>query len=159
MLLKNQASISALRGMPTDTMKVSKTVRDISSETVQLYYFNWSTLTIDAGQASWTLVVWKIANWPVLDLIWAQVWIKWNSSLSFTSTALTTEKEADPTSLEWQDYKDLKTKLTNIVGSLSNWDYVVDYINWVIYWKKASNTVTLTSTAYKISTINVTTVA
>lgn len=150
MLLKKQSNVSPQRGLPVDS-KTSAAVTSVSSETVQLYYFSGGTLTQDAGQAAGTVVVGYLAYDRVKNRAGTWEGSKKDSSLSFTSTALTSEVELIPSSfLEGLDDSSEAVRVAAIGAKLAQGEYVVDYANGIIYGKKASTQTSLTSTAYKI---------
>lgn len=150
--MQDQKQVSPYRGLPSDTLGQSATAVTISNETVQLYYNNAGTLTADAGQAAGTSVLGVLAYDYSLDKIQSCQGKFGDSSLSFTSTALTTEVFVSPEELEKADAMNWKQRLSILTASLSNGQYVVDYRDGVIYGKKASITTTLTGTTYVIAT-------
>lgn len=156
MLLFKQSKVSPKRGMPVDLTNVARKVNDISSETVQLLYSTWTALASDAWQAVWVSVLWKLAYSSVLDANWFKLGSLWDSSLSFTSTALTTEIAEPDCMFEAMDDKTILETLKLVTSNLTDGQYIVDYRNWIIYGKKASDTTTLTSTAYKINSLLIT---
>jgi len=90
-LLKNQANVSPFRGMPVDDKGSSSSITSVTGETVQLYYNNAGTLTADAGQVAGVVVVGQLAYDNVKSILGSMEAIKADTSLTFTSTALTTE--------------------------------------------------------------------
>lgn len=156
MLMSWQAKITPKKGMPVELTNVARKLQDISSETIQLYYILAWERTIDAGQAAWVSVTGKAAYSAILDATWYGLWRKWDSSLSFTSTALTTEDLVDQTVFEAFDNETIATKVDKLTENLADGHYVVDYRSGTIYGKKASNTVTLTGTAYKVNSLLIT---
>jgi hypothetical protein len=54
------------------------------------------------------------------------------------------------------DDKTILETLKLVTSNLTDGQYIVDYRNWIIYGKKASDTTTLTSTAYKINSLLIT---
>ena len=149
MLLNNQSYVSTSRGMPVETLDDSQRVESITGETVQLYYDNAGTLTIDAGQAAGVVVVGKLAQGTVLNELTDTPANENDTSLSFTSTALTNEVGL-PTEYDNYDRSSSSDRMTYYGQFLSNGDFCVDYVHGVIYGKKASVQVTLTATSYKI---------
>lgn len=150
-LLKWLSNISPFRGLPVDDKKTSGTSSSTSTETVQLYYNNSGTLTADAGQAAGTVVVGKLSYSNVRNKLGAALGKYGDSSLSFTSTALTTEvgiETITPSFLEGLDESSWSVRMAAIGAKLSNGQYFVDYALGVIYGKKTSTTTTLTSTTY-----------
>ena len=53
--------------MPVDVSADTAYIQSITGETVQLYYFNGTVPTSDAGQAAGTLVIAKLAYTGILD--------------------------------------------------------------------------------------------
>jgi len=137
--------------MPVDDVSASSSVTTISSETVQLKYYNSGTLTNDAGEAAGAAVVATLANKNILNELGSQGGTYNDTSLSFTSTALTTEVKMPFEALELKRFDSPSNKLDAIVEKFSNGEYAVDYRTGTIYGKKASTTTTLTSTTYKIN--------
>lgn len=144
MLLEKQSHISPYRGLPIEVANSWEASSIISSETVTLFYFNWDTLTEDSWQVAWTIVVWKLSIGQIQDSIWSWLWSYWNTSLTITSTALTLEWFSTITTFEAVDSLSLKQKLKSVTNNLSDWEYVIDYSKWVIYWKKADNSTSVT---------------
>ena len=147
--MSKQKNVTPFRGMPVETMDDSQRVEDMSAETVQLYYFNSGTLTADAGQAAGTVVVGKLEQGSILSELGDTLAFSGNTSLSFTSTALTTEVEFNYGYYAMDDTS-LEARLDEITANMENGQFCVDYSHGVIYGKKASTTTTLASTAYKI---------
>lgn len=145
MILKWQAHASQQRWLPVEANTNGWKVWNLS-ETVQLYYFNSTTLTIDAWQAAWVLVVWKLSYWQIQNKIWAWIATDLDSSLIVTSTALKTLEESTNTTFEAFDWKSLMSRLSSLADWLSNWEYVVDYSKGIIYGKKFDNSKTLVVT-------------
>lgn len=151
MILQDQKQISPFRGIPSDSLGQSATSATISGETVQLYYNNSGTLTADAGQAAGTAVLGVLAYDYSLDKIASCQGRFGDTSLTFTSTALTTEVFIQPEELEKGDALTWKQRLATFTSALSPGQYVVDYRDGVIYGKKATTASTLTSTSYVIA--------
>jgi hypothetical protein len=149
-LLKGQKNISPQRGMPVDDKGTSSTVATVSNETVQLYYFDNTILTSDVDSAIGTVVVGFLANDNIKNAMGTSEGSKANTSLSFTSTALTTERQITEELIEDNDANSYYTTATVVTGGFANGEYCVDYSKGIIYGKKASTTNTLTSTTYKI---------
>lgn len=155
MLLKFLSHISPFRGMPVDNKNGSSGVTAITGETVQLYYYTAAgVLTSDAGQAAGVAVVGKLARNNIKNSLNNQQANKDDTSLSFTSTALTTEVEVNWAKIHSVDGVTGLLRLTKIVEGMSNGQYCVDYATGTIYGKKASTATTLTSTAYKVNTLD-----
>ena len=119
-----------------------------------MQYYNSGTLTNDAGQAAGTLVVAQLANNRVLNATGTLSGSSRDTSLSFTSTALTSEQYKDPKFFEQFDYCDGSARLTGITNEFTNGQYCVDYRHGTIYGVKASTQSTLTSAAYKVGQQN-----
>ena len=140
-----------MRGMPVNNVDISQRITAITGETVQLYYYtSGGVLTLDAGQAIGTTVVAQLAHGGIKNALGSFEATKNDTSLSFTSTALTTEADFDWPNAEAYDEKTGKARADKIVEKLYNGQYVVDYTNGIIYGKKASITSSLTATTYKI---------
>lgn len=153
---KQQTEISEQRRMPVDGVG-SDALTNVTGETVQLYYFNSGVLTTDAGQAAGTVVVGKLANRNILGALGDVVGSYGDTSLTFTSTALTTLKKFDQKAAEEaeRDSEDetlsLSQKATAVTNGFGNGDYCIDHRTGTVYGKKASAQVTLTSTAYSVN--------
>lgn len=150
MLMQNQKWVSPQRALPVDFINTTASATAVSGETVQLYYNNSGTLTADAGQAAGTIVIGKLANLNVLDKLGQSIGRFGDSSLSFTSTALTTEIGLAFEEFEKADALNWPQRMAVIGSNLSNGQYVVDYRLGVIYGKKTTTTTLLASTAYSI---------
>lgn len=148
-LLKKQTAASPFRGLPVSEKTSASTLTSVTGEVVQLQYYSAGVLTNDAGQAIGVAVVGQLAYDKVKNALGNMQATVNDTSLSFTSTALTTEKAINETIMEGVDESAGATRLNAIVAPLNNGEYVVDYANGTIYGKKASTTATLTSTAYK----------
>lgn len=149
-ILKAQSQVSKFRGLPVDFIGASQTVIDISGETVQLYYYNSGVQTVDNGQAVGTVVVGRLANMRIKNELGAMCATHLDTSLSFTSTALINEVAFPFDIAEGVDDVDAATRANVITSKMANGDYCVDYVNGLIYGKKASTETTLTSVSYKI---------
>lgn len=149
MLLKHLQNVSPFRGMPVDDKGSSSSITTVTGETVQLYYNSSGTLTSDAGEAAGTIVVGQLAYDNIKNILGSMEAIKGDTSLSFTSTALTTEVLFDFTQFEYLDETSIFNKMAAIGAALSNGQYVVDYASGTIYGKKTTTASTLTSTTYK----------
>lgn len=152
-LLKNaqQREISAQMPMPVDNVG-SDAIYSVSGETVQLYYYNAGVYTIDAGQAAGVVVTGKLLYRNIRNANGDMAGTHQDTSLSFTSTAFTTEV-AFPYGVKEQ-YSDLTgtARAAAITSGFSNGDYCVDYRTGALYGVKADNSVTLTNAAYKVET-------
>jgi hypothetical protein len=136
--------------MPIDDKNQSSSIVSITGETVQLYYLNSGVLTTDAGQAAGVAVIAQLAYNNVKNAIGSMEAVKGDTSLSFTSTALTTEVGIDWSTIESVDDQTLANRIAAITDSLENGEFVVDYTHGTIYGKKASTQTALTSAAYKV---------
>lgn len=153
--LKDQKWVSPQRGMPVNDTKGSQAINSVSAETVQLYYWNSGVRTIDAGQAAGTLVEGKLAYSNILNAAGSMLAVYQDKSLSFTSTAFTTEIPLNFEAAEIADALSGSARITainaavNAGAGFSNGQYAVDYRTGMLYGRKADTSVTLTSTAYK----------
>jgi hypothetical protein len=154
MLMDKQGKITPRRGMPVDLTDSAKRNVVRSAETIQLYYFSSGVYTIDDGQVAGTPVFGKTAYAPILSTFGLNIASKGNTSLYFTSTALTTEIELEDSAFEAADYKSAEDALTHFTAGLSNGQYVVDYRNGNIYGKKASTGATLSAASYRLKVIS-----
>lgn len=148
-LLDRQSSVTPQRGMPVETRSGSSTIQAITGETVQFYYSNAGVRTIDAGQAAGTPVVGVLANRPVMNSNGTMQATEVDTSLTFTSTAFTSEVPF-PENVQGQDHTSWASRLASAVVGLTAGQYCVDYAHGIIYGVKASTQVTLTSTAYSV---------
>ncbi len=139
MLLKKQDYVSPFRGMPVDIKKNTSKIISVT-EAVSFYYFNSGTLTADVGQAAGTAIVGFLANSNIKNVSGKLEATKNDTSLAFTYAALTTEVAIPESLMETTDEGTPAIRLTNLVASLSNGQYVVDYTNGIIYGKKTTNT-------------------
>lgn len=146
-----QGQISAQHPMMTDDASVSSAISTPTAETVQLKFFTGGTLTDDAGEAAGTVVIAQLANKNILNELGSAIGTFNDTSLSFTSTALTNEVKLLFSELEAQQFNTLEEKLTIVTEDMEDGDYAVDYRTGTFYGKKASTTFTLTSTTYKIN--------
>ncbi len=151
MLLDNQNYVSTSRGMPTEAIDDSKRVRSVSGETVQFYYDSSGTPTVDAGQVVGTVVAAKFAQGSILNFLGDMPASNNDTSLSFTSTAATTEVPL-PTDYDSVDRSNFTDRLTLFDAHLqTDGDYCVDYVHGIAYIKKASTQVSLTATSYSVA--------
>lgn len=154
-LMSHQGDATPKRGLPVDVKNSSPVIVSVTGETVQLKYFNGSVLTNDAGQAAGVAVVAQLANGGVKNILGSTQASEKDTSLAFTSTALTAEVDFDWRKLEQVDYTTLKERLEFITKDFTNGQYCVDYTNGVIYAKKASTGATLTACSYKVEKLGV----
>lgn len=147
-LLNRQSFVSDQRAFPTDDISSSKAVNTVTGETVQLQYWNAGVLTDDAGEAIGTTVVGKLAIGGVKNSIGDQISTYVDSSLSFTSTALTNEVEFPFIIHEKNLRESAETRANAIVANFAAGDYCVDSRTGTLYSRKASITTTLTATTY-----------
>ena len=157
-MLKKQKFISPQRPMPVDDKDSASIITSVTGETVQLYYYNAGTRTIDAGQVAGVVVEGVLAYDNVKNQAGTMEGTVQDSSLTFTSTALTTEKNFDNLKFEMMDETAPGSRAAGICADLANGEYIVDYTHGIIYGKKASTQVTLTATAYKVRNNSVTVV-
>lgn len=149
MLLKDQIHASPFRGLPVEDNS-GLTVLTVTGETVQFYYSNAGSRTVDAGQAAGVAVEAVFARSEIRNKQGKLQGSKIDSSLSFTSTAFTTEVAIDLDKLEMLDTATWAQRLATITENLNNGEYVVDYSKGIAYGKKASIQTTLTSAAYNV---------
>lgn len=164
-MMDGQRWATPQRGLPVEDTGGSSARLAVTGETAAFYYSNSGTRTADAGQAAGTVVEAVLANGPIANSSGTEVATYLNSSLSFTSTAFTSEVK-----LSWKDLESLdglsfanrlstvqtlvanvKTAQANgVTTAMANGDYVVDYRKGVLYGKKASTQTSLTSAAYTV---------
>ncbi len=132
-----------------ETRSGSSTIQTITGETAQFYYSNAGVRTIDAGQAAGVAVTCVFANRPIMNSNGTMQATNLDTSLTFTSTAFTTEVPL-PENVQGQDHTSWSTRLTAAVVGLTAGQYCVDYAHGIAYGVKASTQVTLTATTYKI---------
>ena len=146
-----QVDVSEQRRLPVDNVGTDKAVA-ITGETVQMYFYHATTkvYTIDAGEAAGVGVVAKLAYRNVKNAAGDVTGTYKDSSLSFTSTALIKEKPFPYIEVCKFDADTGASKLAAAITGFNNGEYCVDYRTGMIYGKKASVQVTLTSTAYKV---------
>ena len=152
-LLKNvqQQEVSEQVRLPVDNVGTDAKV-SITGETVQLEYWNAGTLTVDAGQAAGVAAQGSLAYRNIKNAAGDMTGTSLDSSLSFTSTAFTSEvafpygKKEQFSALAGDD------RLDAITAGFAEGEYCVDYRTGVIYGVKADNSLTLTATAYKVET-------
>lgn len=135
--------------MPVDDKGSSSSIVTVTGETVQFFYSNAGVLTQDAGQAAGVLVVGQLAFNNVKNSLGNFEATKNDTSLSFTSTAFTSEVFLDWETFENMDETTFANRLATVCASFTNGQYTVDYSNGTIYGKKASTQTTLTSATYK----------
>ena len=148
-ILKGQTHVTPQRGMPVETLDDSQRIEDISGETAQFQYDNAGALGNDAGEAAGTAVLFKLAQGTVLNEVGDMPANHLDSSLSFTSTALTKEVEL-PNGYDGRDNEGAIERLKSLTSGLSNGEYFVDYVHGIGYGVKASTQTSLTATSYKI---------
>ena len=148
-----QFDVSEQRRLPVDNVGTDKLVT-VTGETVQLYYYNGTALTIDAGQAAGTVVVGKLAHRNVKNQIGDVTATHKDTSLTFTSTALTSEQPFPYLTAGKNDTADGSAKASAVTtaAGLINGEYCVDYRTGLIYGLKADASVTLTTTSYNVET-------
>lgn len=148
-IMKRQNQASPQRGLPVDVKTANSVINTVTGETVQFYYSNAGVRTIDAGEAAGTAVEAVLARNNVKNANGRLEATNLDTSLSFTSTAFTTEVPFIQATLESLDDSSWSSRLEAMTASLSNGQYCVDYTNGILYGKKASTQVTLASTTYK----------
>ena len=150
-----QSEVSAQRRMPVDDIATDQ-LKDISSESVQFYYYTTAgVLTTDAGQVAGTVVVGKLANRNVKNALGDTVGQYGDTSVSITSTAFLVLKpfrEVDVATQESAGYNKLATglaKATAATADFENGQYCIDHRTGTLYGVKADNSTTLTAD-YKV---------
>jgi len=151
-LITGQRGVSPQRGMPTDDKGASTQTVAVTGETVALKYYTAAGVeTADAGQAAGVLVVGKILNDNIRNSLGSAQARYNDTSLTFTSTAATTEVQI-PAGFDEFDFNSAADRANAIKEAVldTNGKYCVDYSSGVIYILKASTQTSLTSTAYTI---------
>lgn len=149
-LLKEQSQVSNFRGMPVNEKNDTSSVQSISGETVAFFYSNSGTRTADAGQSAGVAVEAVLARNNIMNSTGKMQATKVDTSLSFTSTAFTTEVPINKEIMESLDEVAWADRLSTLTAGLANGEYVVDYTNGILYGKKASTQTSLASAAYKV---------
>ncbi len=154
-------NVSQQRGMPVDDKGSSSTVETKSEASVQLYYYDVSGVQqSDEGQPAGTIIVARLLNDNIKNKLGTMQATFEDTSLIFTSTALTTERKAIDTDIESFDGATASNRANAIVNQsinsegnrgLLNGEYVVDYTKGLIYGKKADTSTTLTSATYIVN--------
>jgi len=150
-LLKDQWQGANYRGLPIEEKNDSSSITAVTGETVQFYYNAAGVRTIDAGQAAGVAVEAVLAKNNVKNSQGRIQATIQDTSLTFTSTAFTTEVAIDLTVMEQMDNVPWATRLAALTANLTNGQYVVDYSKGILYGKKASTQTTLTNAAYNIN--------
>jgi len=153
--LKKIRNISPQRGMPVDDKNTSSTIKQVTGESLQLYYWTEGARTIDIGETSGTLVEAQLSQNNIKNASGAMEATDLDTSLGFSSTALTTEVEFKEIDAENADLATGTGRLEKIAGSFASGQYCVDYTNGTIYGKKADNSISLQSVTYNIQKIDV----
>lgn len=149
-LMTGQVGITPQRGMPVELRNGSAGIEAISGEVVLLYYSNSGVRTVDAGQLAGVAVSGVLQNRPVMNSDGTAQATNRDTSLSFTSTAFTSEVPFPADYAEGNDATSWATRVSAITNGFANGEYCVDYAHGIIYGVKASTQVSLTSTAYNI---------
>jgi hypothetical protein len=163
-MMKRQKWSAPQRGMPVEDVGGSSARLAVTGETVSFFYSSSGTRTADAGQAIGVVVEAVLAYAPIASSTGDQIGVPENTSLSFTSTAFTSEIRLSYEDWEQTDGVTFAQKLTliqtfvankktadanGVPTVMANGDYVVDYRHGTLIGKKASTQTTLTSAAYK----------
>lgn len=148
-LLAQQLQGSPQRGLPVNDVGASSSVQTAAAEVVQLYYYAAGVQTVDAGQPAGTVVVGIISRGDIKNELGSMNATHLDTSLTFTSTALTNEVAFEYGPAEGLDAADADSRARTITKDFANGDYCVDYTTGLIYGVKASVTTTLTATTYK----------
>lgn len=151
-LIKGQNQASVHRGLPVEEKGSSSVVTAISGETASFFYDSSGTRTADAGQAAGTAVEVVFARTNIRSSNGKMGATKNDTSLSFTSTAFTTEVSmVDQGVLESLDDASFSDRLAALTAGLANGEYRIDHVKGIGYGKKASTQTSLTSVAYSVS--------
>lgn len=151
-MLNRQWQASLQRGLPVEEVNKPPIVTDVAEASVALQYYNSGVLTADAGQAISTVVIAKLQYGQISDEIGFMVGAPDNTSLGFTSTALTTEVDFPWKVAEGADRLSGTRKAVLITENFADGEYCVDYRTGTLYGVKASTTTALTTVTYKVST-------
>jgi len=149
-----QAEVSEQRRMPVDNIN-SDAISAIAAESVQFYYYSSGVQTTDAGQAAGTVVVGKLANRNILNVLGDVVGTYGDSSVVITSTAFTKLRKFDAEAAANIERSAMDTLLQGAAKSVAvtsgfeNGEYCIDHRTGTLYGKKASTQTTLTA-AYKV---------
>lgn len=135
--------------MPVDILADTAYVNTISSETLQLYYWNSGALTQDAGQAAGTVVIAKFAYTGILDSLGGMIGSDKDSSVTGIATILTSQKPCDYSQIGAPDNATLEQIAADLTANFSNGQYCIDYRNGILYGKKATTGTSFT-VGYKV---------
>jgi len=153
----NQESITNRIPLPVDIVADAAYVNSITGETVQLYYWNSGTLTVDAGQAAGTVVIAKLAYSGVLDTLGGMIGNDKDCSLTWTTNTVLPKASILPCNYHHiQDASNatLEEIATDMTANFSNGQWCIDNRNGIIYGKKAT-TGTSDTAAYKVLSTSV----
>jgi len=140
-----QREINQQSRMPVNNINAEKVV-DKSAQTIQLYYWNSNTLTIDAGQAAGVVVVASIGYTNILDSIGSKIGTFNDSSFAFvTGTMLTTRVAFNYGQFNLKSQDSLENLATLITADFANGEYCIDHENGLIIGKKATTGVSDTA--------------
>lgn len=149
-----QEAVSASRRLPTKD-DASGRILSVTSETLQFYYYNGTTLTQDAGQAAGTLVVGKLKYDHILSALGDTIGSFGDSSASVTSTAFTALRQYKAIIAEQDEFTSNqksamgKTKAQDLTSGLGRGEYVFDHETGMFYGIKADTSTTAT-VSYKV---------
>ncbi len=152
-ILKWLRNVSPFRGIPSVNKGASSNISTVVGEVAQMYYSNSGTMTADAGQAAGVAVAVQLAYSNVKNALGNLEATKNDTSLSFTSTAFTSEVAVDFEKLENLDETTFANRLSTITSGFANGQYCVDYTNGTLYGVKASTQSTLTAVTYKRASV------
>lgn len=148
-LLDRQKFAAPQRGLPVEEKNGSATLTTTTGETVQFFYSNAGVRTQDAGQAAGVAVEAVLAKNNIKNSQGKTQATSADTSLSFTSTAFTTEVAMNMDLLETFDAASFDARLTAFTKDLADGEYRVDYGKGIIYGKKASTQTSLAAATYK----------
>jgi hypothetical protein len=151
---EKQNFVSDRMPMPVDVVSDTAFVNSISGETVQLYYWNATVLTADAGQAAGTVVIAKLAYTGILDALGGMIGNDKDTSLAWTTGTVLPAAKRKPCPkqpIETPDNATLEQIAADITENFANGEWCLDHRNGIIYGKKAT-TGTADTAAYKVMT-------
>lgn len=147
-----QFEVSEQRRMPVDNVGTDAIATITEPSAIQLYYYNSGTLTSDAGQAAGVVVVGKLTYRNIKNALGDVTGTDQDTSLAFTSTALTTLRAFPYTKCEAVDMNSGTVKAAAITKGFANGEYCIDHRTGTVYGVKADTSTTLTSVSYKVET-------
>lgn len=151
-----QRNVSNQSPLPSNNVSNSSSSVSASTEaSITFQYNNSGVLANDAGQAAGVPVLAKLAFNNIRSEIGNSIANYQNTSLTFTSTAFTTEVAFPFNSLEINNLGSEVDRLLAITANLTNGEYCVDYASGTLYGIKASTQTAITTVDYMIGQENV----